>query len=70
MSIFFLKFCHSFDWQVGLPLRVRPLSQLDSLSPTTIINRKRVVYIYVFHAFDFQELFMSHLSELLLLEQD
>ena len=55
---------------MGLPLRVRPLSQLDSLSPTTIINRKRVVYIYMFHAFDFQELFMSHLSELLLLEQD
>ena len=24
----------------------------------------------MFHAFDFQELFMSHLSELLLLEQD
>ena len=28
------------------------------------------IYIYMFHAFDFQELFMSHLSELLLLEQD
>ena len=30
MSSFFLKFFHSFDCQIGLQLRVRSRSQLDS----------------------------------------